>query len=678
MATSTLQKAVLFSAPDPGTPDIVTPRSYTTTRSVPTYKRVPTMVRAEADVILFPHINAAMVQVEGATQGSPNGRYANNWYKLVIDGYRQETVVVTENVVTPGRPPGAPTPTPPAWDATAWSIEALQDPMAASFTLGTGPIGGLRAGLTYRPVDAGSAETHIAHGFKIEGGLAYAITAPPPGSRPSATTYEELHPYLPVQPGDELRIELVGGRVSYFVQGTLMAVHPSYMAQNPVRLAAALYTNTDTILNPAIEALDNIGDGTLKLRLVAQGGIANSGKLQLRVQARGGHADAGMKLRLFAQGTDGEPGYGTARLRMPTASGFGYTGTDMTGTAKLLQGIAALGADSAYAGGGARLALAIIAQTDELVPEIGTFAAIGTQWLESTASFPHGGFHSEALGGVAFDGAVSPGVPLRAAGRIGTSLKASLRVLEALHTAGALSGDMRGTTVLDVALVAGAAVGLPLTGVLIVTGRIDADGVVDAGLWSGRTTDVQHDAAASADLQLTPQQILTAALQALGHIGAEMGMPGQNVSVWSVNAETGASAAYEDYPFNSFATIGGRHFGAASDGIYELVGDDDAGVPIQAHMNLGKRNFGTSKLKAMPYAYLGVASDGLMVVRVTTEGASYTYKARAASAEMQTQRVDFGRGLRANYFTLELMNENGADFDLDVIELAATPLTRRI
>ena len=128
MATSTLQKAVLFSAPDPGTPDIVTPRSYTVTRSVPTYKRVPTMVRAEADVILFPHINAAMVQVEGATQGSPNGRYANNWYKLVIDGYRQETVVVTENVVTPGRPPGAPTPTPPAWDATAWSIEALQDP----------------------------------------------------------------------------------------------------------------------------------------------------------------------------------------------------------------------------------------------------------------------------------------------------------------------------------------------------------------------------------------------------------------------------------------------------------------------------------------------------------------------------------------------------------------------
>lgn len=65
-------------------------------------------------------------------------------------------------------------------------------------------------------------------------------------------------------------------------------------------------------------------------------------------------------------------------------------------------------------------------------------------------------------------------------------------------------------------------------------------------------------------------------------------------------------------------------------------------------------------------------------MRVTAEGKSYTYQARASSDQMQTQRVDFGRGLRANYFTLELMNEGGADFDLDIIELAATELIRRI
>ena len=675
MATSTLQKSQLYSAPDPGTPDIVTVRAYATTRNVPKYQYVVTFVRSEADRILYPNINLPVVLVIGAGEGAI---YTYNWYRRIIVGYETLQETVTERVVTPGRPPGAPTPMPPAWDATAWSIEAFPDPMAATFVVGPGPNRGVRAGLTFRAVDAGTAETNIAHGFKIEGGLAYAFTSPPPGAPSAPGTAVQIHPYLSAPPGTVMRIEVVGGKVRYLVGGTLMAEQPSYLGQRPVHLAAALYSTSDTVLGPTIEALDAVGDGRLNLALVAQGGVSNSGRLKLRVTAGGGHADAGAKLRLFAQGTDGSPGTGTAKLRQPTAAGFGYTGADGIGTAKLLQGIVALGADSAYAGGRASLALAFYGRTEEPDAGIAGFLAGDMQVLESTASFPHGGFHSEALCGVAFDGAVSPGVPLRAAGRIGTSLKASLRVLEALHTAGALSGDMRGTTVLDVALVAGAAVGLPLTGVLIVTGRLDADGVVDAGLWSGRTTDVQHDAAASADLQLTPQQILTAALQALGHIGAEMGMPGQNVSVWSVNAETGASAAYEDYPFNSFATIGGRHFGAASDGIYELVGDDDAGVPIQAHLNLGQRNFGTSKLKAMPYAYLGVASDGLMVVRVTTEGASYTYKARAASAEMQTQRVDFGRGLRANYFTLELMNENGADFDLDVIELAATPLTRRI
>lgn len=668
---NTLQKLALFSPPTPGTPDITVSRSYIEERSVPKFKMVPTLVRSEAQVIMYPQVAWAVVM-------TPPDGWVYNWYKQVLDGYQQEMVAVTVTEVTPGRPPGAPTPMPPAWDSTAWSIDALQDPMAASFTIDSDPIEGLRAGLTYRPVDAGSAETHIAHGFKVEGGLAYAITAPPPGMLPSDTAYAVPHPYLAVQPGDELRIELVGGRVSYFVQGTLMAVHPSYVARIPVRLAAALYSNTDAILNPTIEALDDIGDGTITLRLVAQGGIANSGNVRLRVQALGGHADAGMRLRLFAQGTDGEPGYGTARVRTPTASGFGYTGTDMTGTAKLLQGIATLGADYAYAGGSAQLALVIIAQADEPDTEIGTFVSVETQWLESTASFPHGGLHSEALGGVAFDGAVSPGVPLGVAGRLGLSLNASLRLLEVLTTTGALSDNMRGTTVLDVALIAVGTGELPLTGVLIVTEQTDAGGTMGAEFLAGRATDARHDAATSGEIQLTPQQVLTAALQALGHIGAEIGMPGQNMSVWSVNSETGASAAYEDYPFNSFATIGGRHFGAASDGIYELVGDDDAGVPIQAHLNMGKRSFGTSKFKAMPYAYLGVSSEGRMVVRVTTEGASHTYKARAAGAEMQTQRVDFGRGLRANYFTLELMNEDGADFDLDVIELAATPLTRRI
>ena len=45
---------------------------------------------------------------------------------------------------------------------------------------------------------------------------------------------------------------------------------------------------------------------------------------------------------------------------------------------------------------------------------------------------------------------------------------------------------------------------------------------------------------------------------------------------------------------------------------------------------------------------------------------------------MQAQRVDFGRGLRATYLNLELMNEGGGDFDLEHLEFIVNESTRRI
>lgn len=678
-----LKKSLTLSAPTPGTPAITADRKYSVTKRVQRYKLEPVYNINEAQFIFDPSFNAPIINTTGAFAGGNAqygvGSFIYNWTRKVIIGYADVTEVVTEQVVlVPGTPPRPGTPMPGQWDATAWSIDSFPDPMMASFYVGDGKNEGVRAGLTYREVTAPTVESDIAHGFKVENNIAYVFTSPVPGTTPANGEVIEHIAYAPAPAGTKLRLEAIGGRVKYFVGNVLMAEHPSYLGQFQVHLAGALYSASDTIVDPEIDKLDPTGTGTATITIAVQGGVADSGKLRLRVSASGGHKDAGAAFRLFAQGSDTPPGSGTAKLRMPSAMGFGYVGADATGTAKVLRRVVALGADYDYAGGAATLVALFMARTDELPTSLDGMLKARTQWLEATASFPHSSLLGGMAGSVSFDAAISPGVPLRASGRLGMLMKGSLSLMQAFDSTGVLGDDMRGTIVRDVAFVSDGQGNAPLAGLVIVTEAVGFAGDLQAPLVAARTADETHSAAANAALELTPQQILHAALESIGHIGVAVGMPGQNLSVWSVNAETGASAAYEDYPFNSFATIGGRHFGAASDGIYELVGDDDAGVPIQAHMNLGKRNFGTSKLKAMPYAYLGVASDGLMVVRVTTEGASYTYKARAASAEMQTQRVDFGRGLRANYFTLELMNENGADFDLDVIELAATPLTRRI
>lgn len=147
---------------------------------------------------------------------------------------------------------------------------------------------------------------------------------------------------------------------------------------------------------------------------------------------------------------------------------------------------------------------------------------------------------------------------------------------------------------------------------------------------------------------------------------------------WVVNTQTRASSRYENYTFNSFALIDGRYYGCRSDGIYELDGETDAGQPVQAMVSFGKQDFGTSALKRVTNLYVGTSSGGKLFVKVLAEGEEYLYQARDGSEELQVQRFDLGRGLRANYLEFELYNTDGDDFELASVEFAAVPLSRRI
>lgn len=148
--------------------------------------------------------------------------------------------------------------------------------------------------------------------------------------------------------------------------------------------------------------------------------------------------------------------------------------------------------------------------------------------------------------------------------------------------------------------------------------------------------------------------------------------------VWVLNAETSASTRYEGFDFSSFAKIDGRYYGCRSDGVYELDGDTDSDAPIQAMVSFGKQDFGTSALKRVSNIYVGTSSGGKLFVKVLVEGEEYLYQARDGAEELQVQRFDLGRGLRANYLEFELYNADGDDFELASVEFAAVPLSRRI
>lgn len=210
-------------------------------------------------------------------------------------------------------------------------------------------------------------------------------------------------------------------------------------------------------------------------------------------------------------------------------------------------------------------------------------------------------------------------------------------------------------------------------------GAIMQDGVqVGATLASSALLDALMNDTARVGSTWALSAIVEAVMYAFAHIGDTSGMDGVGGDTWVHNLESGGTTTYSGYEFSSYARLGDKYYGASLQGLYELDGDTDAGAPINASLNLGKRDGGGANKKTWLQCYLGMSAEGHLLVRVTAEGRTYTYRTRDWDPELQEQRVTFGKGLRSNYVTLELLNEGGADFEVDAVRFIVADLTRKI
>lgn len=171
---------------------------------------------------------------------------------------------------------------------------------------------------------------------------------------------------------------------------------------------------------------------------------------------------------------------------------------------------------------------------------------------------------------------------------------------------------------------------------------------------------------------------MVAALRAAVAAHASIPTDRESDGAWVVNLESGASTRYENFDFQGFAQIGEHYYGVRPDGLYRLEGNTDDGEPIRSYLALGRHDFGTAALKGVDNVYVGLASSGRLVLKVAAGGNTYTYRTERTGAELATQRIKTGRGLRATHFVLELFNEGGADFEMDSIEIDTAAHTRRI
>ena len=222
-----------------------------------------------------------------------------------------------------------------------------------------------------------------------------------------------------------------------------------------------------------------------------------------------------------------------------------------------------------------------------------------------------------------------------------------------------------------------ASTGMPVSALV----TVDMSSLLAAATTSttGAVLDGVANTAASAATDAVLSAVLLASMDTHATAGADVPVYDQPGDVWVVSlAEQRATSTFENYAFNSFGVLGGRVFGAKSDGVFLLEGDNDDGTPIRASMSYGKQDFNTKTSKRMISAYVGASSTGKLYLKITVEGKEYIYAARDSSPEIQQQRFDVGRGLAGNYFTFELFNKNGADFEIDSATFVAADFKRRV
>jgi hypothetical protein len=187
-------------------------------------------------------------------------------------------------------------------------------------------------------------------------------------------------------------------------------------------------------------------------------------------------------------------------------------------------------------------------------------------------------------------------------------------------------------------------------------------------------------------LTADPTATLTALLRhrdVLAFIG-RLPLGDEDYQAWVLNSDSLGVTEYTNFPFNSIADTPKATYGLTDTGLYELTGDDDDGVPIEALLRTGDIEFGTAQHKQVDSAYLYLTSSDTVVLKTisTYRGqrneAWYRVDYREGADDGQTRRVRFGKGAIGTTWAFELTNIDGGDFDLRGAEVLPMKLQRRI
>jgi len=143
-----------------------------------------------------------------------------------------------------------------------------------------------------------------------------------------------------------------------------------------------------------------------------------------------------------------------------------------------------------------------------------------------------------------------------------------------------------------------------------------------------------------------------------------------------LNVKKQAISEYDNYPFESMTMFNGKAFGSNADGLFELTGIDDAGKDIDTEIETGKSDFGVGNVKKPWSLHMGMSGSGKIQAKLV--GArSLEVTGKEATIQEGGLKIKHSRDTRSSYWGINFKNIDGANFQLNLIDLVTETLGRR-
>ena len=145
-----------------------------------------------------------------------------------------------------------------------------------------------------------------------------------------------------------------------------------------------------------------------------------------------------------------------------------------------------------------------------------------------------------------------------------------------------------------------------------------------------------------------------------------------------LSPETNSVSNYNNYNFVGCTKFNDKYLFVNNTGLYEYGGYTDNGNKIVSEIQTVAFNFNSSNLKQVPSIYLGVSNTSTFVLKVRVDGkGEVLYKLNRHTTDLQTQKVDIGKGLIGRYFQFEVVTD-ASEFNLESIDFYPIEIKRKI